>query len=224
MFEAVILGKGKVSQKLEKCRKQFHLFYTFSGHVFYIAFIRNLRILITKKKWFCGFSPQNDFQFTSANKAQHSLNVMTQKLLTARKAKTKILQDASAIKKKKFRRINKRKVDTSKKVNKNMGVVRSLDSICNPPKTITTDDHENDKPKGEKNGKPIFAIGDSMVKHLNGWEMSKKLNTNYKVFVIICCDCFCGLKILSNDLMIAMSLWPSWMCLPLIYFSEFLFL
>ena len=132
---------------------------------------------------------------------------MIQKLLTARKAKIKILQDASAIKKKKFGRINKRKVDTSKKkVNKNMGIVRSLDSICNPPKTITTDDHENDKPKGEKNGKPIFAIGDSMVKHLNGWEMFKKLNTNCKVFVIICCDCFCGLKILFNGLMIAMSL------------------
>ena len=100
---------------------------------------------------------------------------MTQKLLTARKAKTKILQDASAIKKNKFRRINKRKVDTSKKVNKNMGVVRSLDSICNPPKTITTDDHENDKPKGEKNGKPIFAIGDSMVKHLNVQKIEHKL-------------------------------------------------
>ena len=49
MFEAVILGKSKVSQKLEKCRKQFHLFYTFPGHVFYITCVRNLRILITKK-------------------------------------------------------------------------------------------------------------------------------------------------------------------------------
>ena len=105
-----------------------------------------------------------------------------------------------------------------------MAIVRSLGSSCKSQKIITADDHKNDKPKEENNEKSIFAIGDSMVKHLNGWEMSKKLNTNYKVFVIICCDCFCGLKILSNDLMIAMSLWLSWMCLPLIYFSEFLFL
>ena len=42
---------------------------------------------------------------------------------------------------------------------------------------------KNDKPKGEKNEKSIFVIGDSMVKHLNGWEMSKKLNANCKVFV-----------------------------------------
>ena len=42
MFEAVILGKGKVSQKLDKCRKLFVLFYSFSGHVFHITFIRNM--------------------------------------------------------------------------------------------------------------------------------------------------------------------------------------
>ena len=45
--------------------------------------------------------------------------------------------------------------NTSMKVNKNMTIVRSLDSSC-------------DKPKGEKNKKSIFVIGDSMVKHLNG--------------------------------------------------------
>ena len=65
--------------------------------------------------------------------------------------------------------------------NKNMAIARSLDN--NPQKTITADDHKNDKPKGEKNEKSIFVIGDSMVKHLNGWEMSKKLNANCKVFV-----------------------------------------
>ena len=64
-----------------------------------------------------------------------------------------------------------------------MAIVRSLDSSCNPLKTIRTDDLKNDKPKGEKNKKSIFAIGDSTVKHLNGWKMSKKLNVNCKVFV-----------------------------------------
>ena len=64
-----------------------------------------------------------------------------------------------------------------------MGIVRSLDSNCNPQKTILAGDHKNDKPKGEKNEKSIFVIGDSMVKHLNGWEMSKKFNANCKVFV-----------------------------------------
>ena len=73
--------------------------------------------------------------------------------------------------------------DTSKKINQNMAIVRSLDSNCNPQKTILAGDHKNDKPKGEKNEKSIFVIGDSMVKHLNGWEMSKKLNANCKVFV-----------------------------------------
>ena len=73
--------------------------------------------------------------------------------------------------------------DISKKANKNMAIVRSLDNSCNPQKTITADDHKNDKPKGEKNKNTIFVIGESMVKHLNGWEMSKKLNANCKVFV-----------------------------------------
>ena len=31
--------------------------------------------------------------------------------------------------------------------------------------------------------KNIFILGDSMVKHINGWEMSKKLNNKHKVFV-----------------------------------------
>ena len=72
--------------------------------------------------------------------------------------------------------------DISKKANKNMAIVRSLDNSCNPQKTITADDHKNDKPKGEKNKNSIFVIGDSMVKHLNGSEMSKKLNASCKVF------------------------------------------
>ena len=80
---------------------------------------------------------------------------------------------------------NKQEEDTSKKVNKNLAVVRSLDSSCNSQKTITAGDHKNDKPKGEKNEKSIFVIGDSMVKHLNGWEISKILNGNCKVFVKI---------------------------------------
>ena len=63
-----------------------------------------------------------------------------------------------------------------------MAIVRSLDSGCNPQKTTTTDDHKNDKPEGQKNEKSIFVIWDSMVRHLNGWEMSKKLNANFKVF------------------------------------------
>ena len=73
--------------------------------------------------------------------------------------------------------------DTSMKANKNIAIVRSLDSSCNRQKTITADDHKNAKPKEEKNEKSIFVIGDSMVKHLKGQEMSKKLNANCKVFV-----------------------------------------
>ena len=42
---------------------------------------------------------------------------------------------------------------TSKKVNKNMAIVRSLDSSCKPQKTIKAGDHKNDKPKGQKNKK-----------------------------------------------------------------------
>ena len=71
-----------------------------------------------------------------------------------------------------------------------MAIVRSLDSSCNSQKIITAGDHKNDKSKGEKNEKPIFVIGDSIVRHLNGWEMSKKLNANCKVFV----ETFSGAK------------------------------
>ena len=78
---------------------------------------------------------------------------------------------------------DKQEEDISKKANKNMAIVRSLNNSCNPQKIITADDHKNDKPKGEKNEKSIFVIGDSMVKHLNEWEISKKLNANCKVFV-----------------------------------------
>ena len=52
------------------------------------------------------------------------------------------------------------------KANKNIVIVRSLDSSFNRQKTITADDHKNAKPKEEKNEKSIFAIADSMVKHL----------------------------------------------------------
>ena len=69
------------------------------------------------------------------------------------------------------------------KIKQNMAIVRSLDSNCNPQKTILAGDHKKDQPKGEKNEKSIFVIEDSMVKHLNGWEMSKKLNANCKVSV-----------------------------------------
>ena len=63
-----------------------------------------------------------------------------------------------------------------------MAIVRSLDNSWNSQKAILAGDHKNDKPKGEKNEKSIFVIGDSVVKHLNGWEVSKKLNANCKVF------------------------------------------
>ena len=78
---------------------------------------------------------------------------------------------------------DKEEEDTCKKINQNMAIVRSLDSNCNPQKKILAGDHKNDKPKGEKNEKSIFFMGDRTVKHLNGWEMSKKFNANYKVFV-----------------------------------------
>ena len=71
--------------------------------------------------------------------------------------------------------------DISMKVSKNMAIVRSLDGSCDPKKT-TVDDHQNEKQKGEKNKKPIFVTGDSMLKHLNEWEMTKKFNANCKVF------------------------------------------
>ena len=64
-----------------------------------------------------------------------------------------------------------------------MAIVRSPDSSCKPQKIIRADDHKNDTPKGEKDEKSIFVIGDSMVKRLNRWEMSKKLNANRKVLV-----------------------------------------
>ena len=64
-----------------------------------------------------------------------------------------------------------------------MAIVRSLDSSCKSQKIITADNHKNDKPKEENNEKSIFAIGDSMVKDLNGWKMSKKLNGNCKCFL-----------------------------------------
>ena len=66
---------------------------------------------------------------------------------------------------------------------KTKSLVRSLDSIYNPQKTIEAGDHKNGKPKGGKNEKSIFVTGNSIVKHLNEWEMSKKLNANCKVFV-----------------------------------------
>ena len=47
-----------------------------------------------------------------------------------------------------------------------MAIVRSLDSSCNPQKTIIAGDHKNNKPEVQKNEKSIFAIGGSMVKHL----------------------------------------------------------
>ena len=64
-----------------------------------------------------------------------------------------------------------------------MEIVRSLDSSCNPLKTITAEYYTNDKPKGEKNEKSVFVMESNMVKHLNRQEMSKKLNVNCKVFV-----------------------------------------
>ena len=60
-----------------------------------------------------------------------------------------------------------------------------MDSCCNPPKPITAENHKDDKPKGEKDRKSVYAIGDSTIKHLNRWEMSKKLNANCTVFVKI---------------------------------------
>ena len=68
----------------------------------------------------------------------------------------------------------------SKKASKSITIARSLDSSGNPPKSITV---KNDKPKGEKDGKSIFVIGNSKIKLLNGCKMSKKVNTNCKVFV-----------------------------------------
>ena len=43
---------------------------------------------------------------------------------------------------------DKQEEDLSKKANKNMEIVRSLGSSCNPQKIIRADDRKNDKPKG----------------------------------------------------------------------------
>ena len=60
---------------------------------------------------------------------------------------------------------------------------------------------KNDKPKGEKNEKSIFVIGNSVVKHLNGWEMSQKLNSDCKMFD----KTFLGVKITCmNDYVITL--------------------
>ena len=45
-----------------------------------------------------------------------------------------------------------------------MAIVRSLDNNCNLQKNFLAGDHKNNKPKGKKNKKSIFIIGDSMVK------------------------------------------------------------
>ena len=34
-----------------------------------------------------------------------------------------------------------------------------------------------------KSGKSVVILGDSMIKHLNGWEMSKRINSKCKIFV-----------------------------------------
>ena len=72
--------------------------------------------------------------------------------------------------------MDKHEEDLCKKANMNMVIVRSVDNNCNSQKTA--DDRKNDKPKGEKND-----IEDSLVKHLNGWEISKKLKANVQLFV-----------------------------------------
>ena len=69
--------------------------------------------------------------------------------------------------------MDKHEEDISKKANKNMVIVRSVDNSCNPQKTIIADDRKNDKPKGGKNDKSVFVMEDSMVKHLNGWKCPK---------------------------------------------------
>ena len=57
-------------------------------------------------------------------------------------------------------------------------------------------EQENDKKphKEQKKGKSVAILGDSMVKHLNGWEMSKKIK-NCKVYV----RSFSGAKVQSMD-------------------------
>ena len=67
-----------------------------------------------------------------------------------------------------------------------MVIVRSLDRSCNTQRTIAAVHHKNDKPIREKNEKTIFVIGDNMVKHLNGWQIYKRLtiicNVSVKTF------------------------------------------
>ena len=77
---------------------------------------------------------------------------------------------------------DKQEEDSFKKVNKKMVIARSLNSSCNPQKTITAFHQKNEKPKREKNEKSTFVIGENIVNNLNGWEITKKLNSNCNVF------------------------------------------
>ena len=57
---------------------------------------------------------------------------------------------------------------------------------CHKHKQNRKDNSELEKDKKpnkeQKKGKSVVILGDSMVKHLNGWEMSKKIK-NCKVYV-----------------------------------------
>ena len=57
-------------------------------------------------------------------------------------------------------------------------------------------EQEKDKKpnKEQKKGKSVVVLGDSMIKHLNGWEMPKKIK-NCKVFI----RSFLGAKIQCMD-------------------------
>ena len=47
----------------------------------------------------------------------------------------------------------------------------------------TTEKNELDNTKNKKTKKTAVILGDSMVKHINGWEIAKRLNSECKVYV-----------------------------------------
>ena len=52
----------------------------------------------------------------------------------------------------------------------------------NNRKTNSEQGKDKKSNKEQKKGKSVVILGDSMIKHLNGWEMSKKIK-NCKVYV-----------------------------------------
>ena len=72
--------------------------------------------------------------------------------------------------------ITRKRIRRRKKI-----TARSLDSGCNPLKHSQQMNTKMTSQREKRTKKSIFVTMDSMVEHFNGWEMSKKLNANFKL-------------------------------------------